>query len=108
MNTATLPPEETGTARARRQPLRSHRGTSRLGAEGFLLRPETLEARRPEEPEEVLVADVRAGLTPSDMVERKLVHLLRGATVAGSHVRMGGPQRFGERGCPNLPEGATA
>jgi len=32
-------------------------------------------------PEEVLVADVRAGLTPSDMVERKLMGLLHGTSV---------------------------
>jgi hypothetical protein len=38
--------------------------------------------------EEVLIADARAGLTPSDMVERKLRQLLRGAAVAGSHLRM--------------------
>jgi hypothetical protein len=43
-------------------------------------------------PEEVLVADSRAGLTPSDMVERKLLYLLRGASVAGSHTRMPGPR----------------
>lgn len=44
-----------------------------------------------EQPEEVLVADTRAGLAPSDMVQRKLIHLLRGASVADSHVRLGGP-----------------
>ncbi len=46
----------------------------------------------PAQPEEVLVADSRAGLTPSDMVERKLLYLLRGASVAGSHTRMPGPR----------------
>jgi hypothetical protein len=102
MSTTTVSPQESVPARARQQPLRFHRGTSWLGAGGFLLRPETPEARRPEEPEEVLVADVRAGLTPADMVECKLLHLLRGAAVAGSQVRMGG------RGRPNLPEGVTA
>jgi hypothetical protein len=98
MTTATLPVEETDPVRARRQPLRTHRGTSQLGAGGFLLRPETPEARRPEEPEEVLVADVRAGLTPNDIVERKLLHLLRGAAVAGSHMRMWGRGRSGSEG----------
>jgi hypothetical protein len=44
----------------------------------------------PEQPEEVLVADARAGLTPADMVERKLLYVLGGAPVAGSHVRMAG------------------
>jgi hypothetical protein len=51
-----------------------------------------------EQPDEVLVADHRAGLTPSEMVERKLMRLLDGASVAGSHMRMGGPQ---DRGRPN-------
>ena len=46
-----------------------------------------------EQPDEVLVADVRAGLTPSEMVERKLLRLLHGARVAGSHVRMAGLER---------------
>jgi hypothetical protein len=31
----------------------------------------------PEQSEEVLVLDARAGLTPADMVERKLMNLLR-------------------------------
>jgi hypothetical protein len=47
-------------------------------------------AGSPEEPEEVLVADSRAGLTPADMVDRKLLYLLRGAGGSGSHLRMGG------------------
>ena len=50
----------------------------------------TIEA--PGQAEEVLVTDARAGLTTADMVERKLQYLLRGASVAGSHVRMGGPR----------------
>lgn len=49
-----------------------------------------------ERPEEVLVADTRAGLTPSEMVGRKLMRLLRGGSVADSHVRFGGPLA---RGC---------
>ncbi len=49
-------------------------------------RPTSPNAAPPAQPEEVLVADSRAGLTPSDMVERKLLYLLRGASVAGSHV----------------------
>jgi hypothetical protein len=56
-----------------------------------LLTPEV-----PGPPEEVLVADARSGLTPADMVERKLLFLLRGASVAGSHLGMGGPS---VRGC---------
>lgn len=37
---------------------------------------ETLRPALPGQLDEVLVADVRAGLTPADMVERKLLHLL--------------------------------
>jgi hypothetical protein len=62
----------------------------------------------PGQPEEVLIADARAGLTPADMVERKLLFLLRGASVAGSHLGMGGPSVRGKvessRG-PGLPPG---
>jgi hypothetical protein len=50
----------------------------------------------PGQPEEVLVADARAGLTPADMVERKLLSMLRGASVAGSHLGMGGPSVRGK------------
>jgi hypothetical protein len=42
-----------------------------------------------DEPDESLVVDARAGLTPSDVVESKLQYSLHGASVAGSHVRMG-------------------
>ncbi len=49
-------------------------------------------------PEEVLVADSRAGLTPADMVERKLLYLLRGASVAGSHVHAASPRPRGATG----------
>jgi hypothetical protein len=42
-----------------------------------------------DEPDESLVVDARAGLTPSDVVESKLHYSLRGGSVAGSHVRMG-------------------
>jgi hypothetical protein len=54
----------------------------------------------PGQPEEVLVADARAGLTPADMVESKLLSLLHGASVVGSHLRMGGP---GVRGGTKAP-----
>ena len=50
----------------------------------------------PGESEEVLIPDARAGLTPADMVERKLLYLLRGASVAGSHLGMGGPSLRGK------------
>jgi hypothetical protein len=39
-------------------------------------------------PEETLIADVRAGLTPSQMVERKLISLLKGRAFRMSHVEM--------------------
>jgi len=44
-----------------------------------------------EQPEEVLIVDDRARLTPSDMVERKLSRLLRGASMASSHMQRRGP-----------------
>jgi hypothetical protein len=45
----------------------------------------------PEGAEEVLVADARAGLTPADLVERKLVRGLRGAPVGISHMHTAVP-----------------
>lgn len=55
---------------------------------------------------EVLVADARDGLTPAEMVERKLVHLLRDSLGTGSNravVDVGTTKElsrnnFGERG----------
>jgi hypothetical protein len=58
---------------------------------GYLFSPAV-----PGQPEEVLVADARNGLTPSDLVERKLLSMLRGASVAGSHLGMGGPRVRGK------------
>ena len=81
MSTAAVAREKSGPSRQPERPSRPEGGTREAGS--------------PEEPEEVLVADVRAGLTPTDMVERKLLYLLRGAPVAGSHVRMGGPRGRG-------------
>lgn len=43
----------------------------------------------PGEPDEVLIPDARAGLTPADMVDRKFLELLGGAPVGRSHVRIG-------------------
>ncbi|HZY86036.1 MAG TPA: hypothetical protein VFE78_14480 [Gemmataceae bacterium] len=40
-------------------------------------------------PDESLVLDARAALTSADQIERQLQYRLRGAPVAGSHVRMG-------------------
>ena len=41
------------------------------------------------EPVESLIADRRAGLTPSDMVEQKLRALLHGAPLRVGHLRLG-------------------
>jgi hypothetical protein len=46
-------------------------------------------ARPPEAPEEVLVADDRAALTPAQLVEQKLVYLLKTHALPVSHVRTG-------------------
>jgi hypothetical protein len=58
-------------------------------------RPTSPKAPAPAQPEEVLVTDSRAGLTPSDMVERKLLYLLRGASVAARHVHVANPRPRG-------------
>ena len=39
-------------------------------------------------PQETLVNDARAGLTPSQMVERKLVAMLRGTILPASHLQV--------------------
>jgi hypothetical protein len=57
--------------------------------------PEAAGPAAPDDQEEVLIADARAGLTPSDLVERKLTQLLHGAAVAGSHLRMEVPRGRG-------------
>ncbi len=49
-----------------------------------LLRPEVQPPYPLEDAEETLVADARAGLTPSDMVERRLVSLLRETSATSS------------------------
>ncbi|HEY7155557.1 MAG TPA: hypothetical protein VH575_16460 [Gemmataceae bacterium] len=41
----------------------------------------------PSSPQEALVHDARAGLTPAQMVERKLVAVLRGTVLPASHLR---------------------
>jgi hypothetical protein len=38
-------------------------------------------------PEETLVNDARAGLTPSQMVEQKLVEMLRSTVLPASHLQ---------------------
>lgn len=46
-----------------------------------------LKRRRSDVPEETLVNDDRAGLTPAQMVERKLAALLRTTNVPASHLQ---------------------
>jgi hypothetical protein len=46
-----------------------------------------------EAPQEILVSDPRAGLSPAQMVERKLVSLLRSAPIPVSRLRSPGPRR---------------
>src|SRR5947209_1158986 len=55
----------------------------------------------PGEPEEVLIADVRGTLTPTQMVERKLLALLRNDGLGGSLQRADGPRDY--RGGGNPP-----
>jgi hypothetical protein len=50
--------------------------------------PEKVSRRLPlAVPQETLVNDARAGLTPSQMVERKLVALLRSTLLPASHLQ---------------------
>lgn len=42
---------------------------------------------------EALVSDARAGLTPAQMVERKLFSMLRSAPLPVSRLQSGGPRR---------------
>ena len=52
----------------------------------IVLKPSGDRGRQSRPIEEVLVADARAGMTPAQMVERKLVGLLRGATLPVSQM----------------------
>jgi hypothetical protein len=54
--------------------------------------PEALAARYPME--ETLVADARAGLTPSQMVERKLLSLLDGQAAPVRPALLASPYRY--------------
>ncbi len=50
--------------------------------------PETVSTRRlASPPQETLVHDSRAGLTPAQMVERKLVALLQSTLLPASHLQ---------------------
>ena len=44
-------------------------------------------------PQETLVVDARAGLTPAQMVERKLVSLLRRTLLPASHLQVSRTRR---------------
>jgi hypothetical protein len=49
--------------------------------------------------DEALIADARAALTPAEMVERKLLCVLKGGSLPVSHVRLPGlPPRGRARG----------
>jgi hypothetical protein len=53
------------------------------------LTPEAAGLRRPATPpQETLVSDARAGLTPAQMVERKLVSMLRSNILPASHLQV--------------------
>src|SRR5205823_4661462 len=54
----------------------------------------------PGEPEEVLIADVRGTLTPTQMVERKLLALLRNDGLGVSLQRADGPRDYSGGGNP--------
>ncbi|MGH7224637.1 MAG: hypothetical protein ACRELF_15545, partial [Gemmataceae bacterium] len=49
--------------------------------------PDTPPRARPAPPQETLVHDARAGLTPAQMVERKLVALLGNSILPASHLQ---------------------
>jgi hypothetical protein len=52
--------------------------------------PEAPGPANPGPPDELLVADARAGMTPADMVERRVLDMLRVAPGTESNVRLGG------------------
>ncbi len=56
------------------------------------------ETRRPaprRDLDEVLIPDARAGVTPADMMERKLLHLLKGSNARLTTLRPGLQDRLG-------------
>lgn len=57
--------------------------------------PDTVSSRRPASAveEETLVNDARAGLTPAQMVERKLVAILQSTILPTSHLQMSRTRR---------------
>lgn len=56
-------------------------------------RPPADKPSRDAEPEEVLIRDARAGLSPSQMVERKLLSLLNGRPLPASQVLLSSARR---------------
>ncbi len=50
-------------------------------------------SRRPFVPQERLVNDARAGLTPSQLVERKLIAMLRSTILPASHLQVSRARR---------------
>jgi hypothetical protein len=52
--------------------------------------PELPEFNQETHAEESLIVDVRGELTPAQMVERKLMTLLRGRGLLASHIQMSG------------------
>jgi hypothetical protein len=50
-------------------------------------------SRRAFVPQEKLVNDVRAGLTPSQLVERKLITMLRSTILPASHLQVSRARR---------------
>ena len=47
--------------------------------------------------DEILIPDARAGVTPADIVERKLLHLLKGSYARLTTLRPGLQERLGIR-----------
>src|SRR5262249_14075012 len=74
------------TMLAQREPLVT---PLRRGADGLLSSEETVVS--PAAAQECLVADARAALTPAEMVERKLISLLKNNALAVSQVQMRAP-----------------
>jgi hypothetical protein len=56
----------------------------------------------PRDPDEALIADARAQLTPAQMVEQKLVTLLQGKLIPVSHLRVASYPGVRSRGGPTF------
>jgi hypothetical protein len=84
-----------GTERALATPqgMPDHKETAMNNSASMLLKSPSQDELRSTPPEEELVRDARAGLTPSQFVERKLVSLLRTVSLPVSHLRLARPTR---------------